>query len=67
MAQKKAFLLRMSPELWEEVSRWASDEFRSVNAHVEFLLRQAVRERRSGKRLSRENPPDSESRGGSSS
>ena len=45
MAKKKAFLLRMQPELWEELSRWAADELRSVNGHIEFLLRRAVRER----------------------
>jgi hypothetical protein len=46
VAARKPFLLRISPELWEELSRWAADELRSVNGHIEFLLRQAVRERR---------------------
>jgi hypothetical protein len=46
MAKKKAFLLRMQPDVWEEVSRWAADELRSVNAQIEFLLRRAVVERR---------------------
>jgi len=46
VAARKAFLLRISPELWEELSRWAGDELRSVNGHVEFLLREAVRQRR---------------------
>ena len=49
MAEKKALLLRISPELWEELARWASDELRSVNGHIEFLLREAVRERRRGR------------------
>jgi hypothetical protein len=40
----------MQPALWEEISRWAADELRSTNGHIEFLLRQAVRERR-GRRL----------------
>ena len=40
---RKTFLLRISPELWEELSRWASDDLRSVNGHIEFLLRDAVR------------------------
>ena len=48
MPKKKAFLLRMQPELWEEVSRWAADELRSVNGHIEFLLRDAVRKHRRG-------------------
>jgi hypothetical protein len=43
---RKAFLLRIRPELWDDLSRWAADELRSVNGHIEFLLREAVRERR---------------------
>ena len=46
MAKRKAFLLRISPDLWEELSRWAADDLRSVNGHIEFLLRRAVQERR---------------------
>ena len=42
MAQKKALLLRIPPDLWEDVRRWADDELRSVNGHIEFLLRRAV-------------------------
>lgn len=46
MAARKSFLLRIRPELWEELSRWAADDLRSVNAHIEYLLREAVRRRR---------------------
>lgn len=42
MAQKKSFLLRMNPKLYEVMEKWAADEFRSVNAHIEFLLREAA-------------------------
>ncbi len=45
MAERKKFLFRMSPELWEELNRWASREFRSVNGQIEFLLQKAVNER----------------------
>ena len=44
MAERKPFLLRIDPELHEALARWASDELRSVNGHMEFLLRQALRE-----------------------
>lgn len=44
MAVKKAFLLRMDPEVHEALQRWASDELRSLNGQVEFLLRQALSE-----------------------
>ena len=43
---RKAFLLRIDPKLWAELESWASDELRSVNGQVEFLLRDAVRRRR---------------------
>ena len=46
MAAKRSFLLRLPPELWEEVKRWADDELRSVNAQIEYVLREAVRTRR---------------------
>jgi len=45
-AQRKKFLLRISPELWEELNRWAAQEFRSVNGQMEFLLQRAVDEQR---------------------
>ncbi len=46
MAAKKTFLLRMDPDLWNELQRWAADELRSVNGQIEYILRQAVKERR---------------------
>lgn len=46
MASKKSFLLRISPELWDEIQRMASEELRSVNAQVEYLLRDAISRRR---------------------
>jgi len=42
MAEKKAFLLRIDPTLWEEIERLAQAELRSANAQVEFLLRDAL-------------------------
>jgi len=46
--ERKPFLLRIDPELWVELERWAQDELRSVNGQIEFLLRQAVQQRRGG-------------------
>jgi hypothetical protein len=40
---KKKFLLRISPGLWDEINRWADQDFRSVNGQIEFLLQEAVR------------------------
>ncbi|MER3413926.1 MAG: toxin-antitoxin system HicB family antitoxin [Armatimonadota bacterium] len=45
MADRKSFLVRLRPELLEEVRRLAAEEFRSVNAQVEVLLREALRRR----------------------
>lgn len=42
MAPKKSFPLRIDPKLYEILERWAADEFRSVNAHIEYLLREAA-------------------------
>ena len=44
MADRKAFLLRIDPELLEAVQRWANDDLRSLNAQIEFLLRRALRD-----------------------
>jgi hypothetical protein len=49
MAARKQYLLRVDPDLWAEVEKWAADELRSVNAQVEYILRDAVRRRRGGR------------------
>jgi len=41
--ERKAFPLRLDVELHQALEKWAADEFRSVNAHIEFLLRDALR------------------------
>jgi len=43
--ERKSLLLRIRPELWEELCRWAAEEFRSANGQIEFLLQRAVDER----------------------
>ena len=44
--ERKAFLLRLPPDLWKELEKWAADELRSVNAQIEYVLRQAVAKRK---------------------
>ena len=44
--ERKPFLLRIPPELWNELEKWAADELRSVNGQIEYLLRQAVNKRK---------------------
>jgi hypothetical protein len=45
---KKSFALRIDPVLWAQIERLAASELRSVNAQVEYLLREAVRTRVGG-------------------
>ena len=44
MSDRRQVLLRLDPAVHDALARWATDEFRSVNAHVEMLLRQALTE-----------------------
>ena len=48
--EKKQVLLRLSPTLWRDLAAWAEDDFRSINAQIEFLLTEAVRQRKKGER-----------------
>ena len=45
MAERKAFLMRVDPDLWDEIERLAQAELRSVNGQVEYLLREALARR----------------------
>ena len=45
MAERKAYLLRIDPGIWEQVERLAQAELRSVNGQVEYLLREALAHR----------------------
>jgi hypothetical protein len=44
MAQRKQYPLRVDSALWEALEQWASDELRSVNAQVEFILRKSLKD-----------------------
>jgi len=56
---KKSFLLRIDPRLWSELERLAASELRSVNAQIEFLLREALERRgvHRSQRTPRRSPP----------
>jgi len=58
MVQRKPFLLRLDPATFEALQRWADADLRSLNAQIEFLLRDALR--REGRLL----PPDKPLPGG---
>jgi hypothetical protein len=61
MAERKAFLLRLDPAVWAELERLAQHELRSVNAQIEFLLREALARRG---RPPRDVPDDARKRAG---
>lgn len=42
MAERKSILVRLQPELYQALQRWAQDEFRSVNGQLEYVLREAL-------------------------
>lgn len=49
MAEKKTVLLRISPKMWEEINKWAGEEFRSVNGQIEYVLNEALSRRKNSK------------------
>ena len=53
-SERKAFLLRVPEDLWKDLEKWAADDLRSINAQIEFLLRQAVTARKGRSRESRD-------------
>jgi len=42
LAERKGFLLRLDPRLYEALQRWAGDELRSLNGQIEYLLRREL-------------------------
>jgi hypothetical protein len=46
--KKKQVPLRLSDSLWKELAAWAEDEFRSINGQIEYLLTEAVSQRKKG-------------------
>ena len=44
MAERKKLLLRLDPAVYDAIARWAADDLRSVNAQIEYALRQALRD-----------------------
>lgn len=44
--KKKQIPLRVSADLYEEIARWAEDDFRSINGQIEYLLNECIRQRK---------------------
>ncbi len=45
-SKRKQIVLRLPESLWNEIARWAEDDFRSINGQIEYLLTKSVRERK---------------------
>jgi hypothetical protein len=56
VAERKKLLLRLDPQVYDAVARWASDDLRSVNSQIEFALRLALRQ--AGREVKRVEPGD---------
>lgn len=56
MAQKKTFVLRLSPEMYADIEKWSAQEFRSVNGQIEFVLSRAISDWKGGKARKSEKP-----------
>lgn len=54
---RKPFLLRIDEEVLASLQKWADDELRSLNGHIEYLLRQALSQRGRGGPSKRTEPP----------
>ena len=46
MGERKPFLLRVDADLWKDLNAWAAQELRSANGQIEYILREAVKQRK---------------------
>ena len=44
MAEKKTFVLRLNPDVYNALEKWSADEFRSVNGQLEWIIEKALKE-----------------------
>ncbi len=59
MPNKKAFALRVNPEMMAAVEKWAADEFRSTNGQIEWIIDQALQKARRKKKVKVESEEES--------
>lgn len=60
MAEKKRFLLRIDPKVYDALEKWAEDEFRSVNAQIEVIIKKALKDSGRLKKTGNSNANDEE-------
>lgn len=57
MSKRKSFVLRINPETFKQLEKWADDEFRSVNGQLEWIINKSLKD---AKRLSNKQKPDTD-------
>jgi hypothetical protein len=62
VAEKKSFVIRIDVETYKALEKWASDEFRSVNGQIEWLLVQKLKEARRTKEFRTKPGKDNENK-----
>src|SRR5258706_8674529 len=60
MTERKKLLLRLDPDIYDAVARWAADDLRSVNAQIEYALRRALQSAGRARPGTRDQPPNLE-------
>ena len=58
MAEKKAFVLRVNPDMLKEIEIWAEQEFRSTNGQIEYILQQALNARKKNSKTKKQDSKD---------
>ncbi len=58
MAKKKSFVLRLNPDMYERLEKWAADDFRSANGQIEYILDQALKKAGRTKKVKEPENPD---------
>jgi hypothetical protein len=59
MAKKKSFVLRIDPDVYDAIEKWAAQEFRSANGQIEWIINKALRDaRRTVVKTTDENPEE---------
>jgi|TARA_R110000737_G_scaffold348572_1_gene382748 hypothetical protein len=57
LSKKKSFVLRIDPETYAQIEKWAEDEFRSVNGQLEWMIAKSLKEnKRLKSKEKKENP-----------
>ncbi|MGW9685828.1 Arc family DNA-binding protein [Flagellimonas sp. 2504JD1-5] len=54
MSKRKSFVLRINPEIFKQIEKWADDEFRSVNGQLEWIINKSLKD---AKRLPKKEKP----------